>query len=102
MSSTAQSTSNPWLTNGQATGEGTPAFSPAMIDSCGPGTSVIRPARTDSSMQAAALGSTPTSRQRPARCRAAAAARAPTPIGTTVTSGAAPPACASTSSKIVA
>ncbi len=64
-SSAAQKTSKPPLTSGQATSDGRPAFSPAMIEPCGPGTSVISPARADSSTQAAAAGSIPASRGRP-------------------------------------
>jgi hypothetical protein len=62
---------------------------------------VIRPARADSSTQAAVIGSTPASSALPAKWRAEAAASAPTPIGTIATSTAAG-ACSSTSWKIVA
>ncbi len=63
-SATATTASRPVISNGQATSEGVPQFSPAMIEWWGPGTVTILPARRERRTQAAASGSTPISRGR--------------------------------------
>ena len=101
-SSTATNTSAPADTAGQAMIETMPQFKPAMIESCGPGTSTGRPAAAERSPHAADSGSTTTIVARDAKCCTVAAASAPTPIGTTTTSGGAAASCSSISAKIVA
>ena len=109
-SATATTASRPDRSNGQATSDGVPQLSPAMIESWGPGTVTIRPTCSDRSTQAAASGSTPSRRDgrrspRRCQCRTAAAASPPTPTGMTTTSGAPSPRAASwasTSQKMVA
>jgi len=44
---------------GHTTGDGRPQFRAALIDACGPGTSIMPPASTERSTQSARLGSTP-------------------------------------------
>ena len=82
----AQNASIPRLTAGQATGETRPQLSPAITESCGPGTSAGSPASIEASAHAALTGSTPTIRA-PAKRRTIAAANEPTPIWTATTSG---------------
>jgi hypothetical protein len=102
---TVTNRSTPACTTGQATIETFPQFSPAMIERWGPGTSTGWPALAEARPQAASTGSTATIVAVGGACSTAAAASAPTPIGTTTTSmGGAPTSasCSSTSAKIVA
>src|SRR5207244_5713420 len=86
-SSTDTNTSTPVDTAGQAMIDTMPQFRPAMIESCGPGTAIGWPAAADCSPHAAERGSTTTIVAPDAKCSTVAAASAPTPIGTTTTSG---------------